>query len=105
MTPLVASADQRKGEGASAVSDRLTAERLGELEPGDPVTIETAVTGRRPSLATGTMVRTEPTAVIIASPAGVVAGRTSNASAGGTASGSAAPSWSTSARTTAPTTS
>jgi hypothetical protein len=28
------------------------------------VTIETAVTGRRPSLATGTVVRTEPTAVI-----------------------------------------
>src|SRR3954454_8627403 len=56
------------GEGASAVSDGLTAEQLGELEPGDPVTIETAVTGRRPSLPTGTVVRTEPTAVIVAVP-------------------------------------
>jgi hypothetical protein len=50
------------------VSGGLTAEQLGELEPGDPVTIETAVTGRRPSLATGTVVRTEPTAVIVAVP-------------------------------------
>ena len=50
------------------MSDGLTAEQLGELEPGDPVTIETAVTGRRPSLATGTVVRTEPTAVIVAVP-------------------------------------
>src|SRR3954469_8437016 len=56
------------GEGASAVSGGLTAEQLGELEPGDPVTIETAVTGRRPSLATGTVVRTEPTGVIVAVP-------------------------------------
>jgi hypothetical protein len=48
----------------------LTAEQIAALAPGDPVTVEAAATGRRPSLATGTVVRTEPTAVIVA-----VAGR------------------------------
>ncbi len=50
------------------MSDGLTAEQLGALQPGDPVTIERAVTGRRPSLATGTVVRTGPTAVIVSVP-------------------------------------
>src|SRR4051794_20741717 len=69
MTPLVASAYRHK-EGTSVVSDGngLTAERVAALVPGDPVTVETAVSGRRPSLAIGTVVRIEPTAVIVAIP-------------------------------------
>ena len=46
----------------------LTAEQVAALVPGDPVTVETAVSGRRPSLATGTVVRLEATAVIVSVP-------------------------------------
>jgi hypothetical protein len=45
--------------------NRLTAEQLAALAAGDTVTIGTAVGGRRPSLTTGTVVRIEPTQIVV----------------------------------------
>ncbi len=44
---------------------RLTAEQLAALGPGDTVTIETSPGNRRPSLTTGTVVRVEPTRIVV----------------------------------------
>jgi hypothetical protein len=51
-----------------SAENRLTAEQLAALGPGDTVTIETSRGDRRPSLTTGTVVRVEPTRIVVAVP-------------------------------------
>jgi hypothetical protein len=48
-----------------SAENRLTPEQLVALGPGDTVTIETSSGDRRPSLTTGTVVRVEPTRIVV----------------------------------------
>jgi hypothetical protein len=51
-----------------AAEERLTADQLAALVPGDPVTIETAADFTRPRYSTGTVVRLEGTQVVVSCP-------------------------------------
>lgn len=51
-----------------SAENRLTAEQLAALSPGDPVTIETSAGSRRPRLTTGTVIRIEPTRIVVSVP-------------------------------------
>jgi hypothetical protein len=48
-----------------AAENRLTAEQLAALVPGDTVTIETSGDFRRPKLSTGTVVRIEGSRIVV----------------------------------------
>jgi hypothetical protein len=56
-----------------AAQNRLTAEQLAALEPGDPVTIETSGDFRRPRHSDGTVVRLVGSCIVVScrSPRGV----------------------------------
>lgn len=48
-----------------AAEERLTADQLAALVPGDPVTIETAADFTRPRYSTGTVVRLEGPQIVV----------------------------------------
>jgi hypothetical protein len=48
-----------------AADNRLTAEQLAALAPGDPVTIEITADFRKPRYSTGTVVRLEGSCLVV----------------------------------------
>jgi hypothetical protein len=48
-----------------AVDNRLTAEQLAALAPGDPVTIEITADFRKPRYSTGTIARLEGSCIVV----------------------------------------
>ncbi len=82
------------------VDNRLTADQLAALTPGDFVTIESGAEFSRRKYRSGQVVRLDPSYVVVSAP-GPGVGRSSSATAGGTASAlevSTVPSWSTQIR-------